>query len=83
MHVKSTVSQEQRALLTARRLLVAADACAHLLALRPPAINEDVALARRSLARLARERFETAVFGHGRAIMSGADLRFRKAFAAG
>ena len=65
-----------------RNLLIAADTCVHVVSLRSPVIGENDALARHSLARLAREQFETAVFGHGRAIVSGADRQFRKAFAA-
>ena len=66
-----------------RGLLFAADTCIHLASLRLPFLNEDAALARRSVAGLAQERFETAVFGHGRAIVAGADRSFRKAFASG
>jgi hypothetical protein len=39
---------------------------------------ENLEEGRRSLARLARERFEVAVFGHGKPIIGGADARFRK-----
>ncbi len=65
-----------------QNLLVAADSCVNFLSLRAPVIGEDEPLARQSLARIARERFETAVFGHGRAMKSRADHRFRQAFAA-
>jgi glyoxylase-like metal-dependent hydrolase (beta-lactamase superfamily II) len=43
-------------------------------------IYEDVGEGMRSLQRLAGLEFETALFGHGRAITSGAAARFRERF---
>src|SRR5215212_1256855 len=45
--------------------------------------HEDLEEGRRSAKKLAELDFETACFGHGRAIRRGASARFRKAFGVG
>ena len=65
-------------------VLFAADAAANvagLLGLSPG--HEDLEEGRRSAKKLAELDFETACFGHGRAIRRGASARFRKAFGIG
>jgi glyoxylase-like metal-dependent hydrolase (beta-lactamase superfamily II) len=65
-------------------VLFAADAAtnvAGLLGLSPG--HEDLEEGRRSAKKLAELDFETACFGHGRAIRRGASARFRKAFGVG
>lgn len=64
-----------------RGLLFAADSCMNLLGLKQSLLNEDAALGRASLRRLAALSFEIACFGHGKPIMQHADVRFREAFA--
>ena len=59
-------------------VLFAADACVNRKGIVLAAAQEDVDEARRSLAKLAGLRFETACFGHGPPIMTGADQRFRE-----
>ncbi len=58
-------------------VLFAADSCANFLGLAMSPAYEDLAHGRQSLARLAREEFAVAVFGHGKPIKSGASRRFR------
>ena len=70
----------QVALLWQGRMLIAADACSHVLGLGDPIGFEDADEGRRSQRRLAGLAFETACFGHGRPIVSGAAARFRRAF---
>ena len=66
-----------------RRVLIAADSCMNLIGLRVPFVNEDAALARRSLQRIGTHNFEIACFGHGRPILSAAAARFRRTFGNG
>jgi len=60
-----------------RGVLFAGDAAANITALGPHPAAEDPALARESFDRLAHEQFETACFGHGRAVAVNAAQRFR------
>lgn len=62
-------------------VLLAADACANVFGLSLSPVYEDLAEGRRSLAKLAALSFETAVFGHGKPIKSGASKRFAAKFA--
>ena len=62
-------------------VLFAADACVNRRGLQLAVVNEDMGLAKRSLAALAALRFETACFGHGPPIMTGADQQFRSTWA--
>lgn len=64
-----------------RRLLIAADVCMNLRALRQPLVNENAALGRDSLRRIAALDFDTACFGHGKTTPQAAGERFRQAFA--
>jgi hypothetical protein len=41
-------------------------------------LNEDVAVARRGLSKLAALEFEVACFAHGRALRGGASATFRE-----
>jgi glyoxylase-like metal-dependent hydrolase (beta-lactamase superfamily II) len=63
-----------------RNVLFAADSCMNLFRLRQPLVNEDEALGRRSLQRIAKLDFGIACFGHGGPIMGDADQRFRERF---
>jgi glyoxylase-like metal-dependent hydrolase (beta-lactamase superfamily II) len=47
-------------------LLIAADVCSNVMGLGYSVLNEDRALARKSILRLAEYPFERAVFGHGK-----------------
>lgn len=62
------------------RVLFAADACSNLPVLGYSIIHEDFAEARATLRRLATLDFDTAAFGHGKAIVGGAAARFRERF---
>lgn len=64
-----------------RGILFTADAAAHITSVGPHPAADDPALARRSFQRLAGETFDTACFGHGRRIDSGAAAAFRAAAA--
>jgi glyoxylase-like metal-dependent hydrolase (beta-lactamase superfamily II) len=64
-----------------RDVLFAADSCMNLLRLRQPLVNEDAALGRRSLQRVAKLDFGIACFGHGNPILQHADRQFREKFA--
>lgn len=58
-------------------VLIAGDACAHLSGLGLSTLYEDLGAGRASLAVLAGLDFESACFGHGSAIRTGASERFR------
>lgn len=60
------------------RLLIAGDVGMNILGLGDPVGFEDIEEGRRSQRKIAVLRFEAAVFGHGRAIRSGASERFRR-----
>jgi glyoxylase-like metal-dependent hydrolase (beta-lactamase superfamily II) len=62
-------------------VLFAADTCAHVFGLAMSPAYENLDEGRRTLARLARENFAVAVFGHGKPITGGASDRFRKKWA--
>ena len=62
-------------------VLFAADTCANLLGLAMSPAYEDLAEGRRSLARLASEKFEVAVFGHGKPLRTQASSRFNRKWA--
>lgn len=62
-----------------RGILFTADAAAHITSVGPHPAADDPALARRSFERLAGEVFDTACFGHGRRLNSGAAAAFRAA----
>ena len=61
-----------------RNVLFAADTCAHLVGLGSPLGYEDLEEGRRSQKKLASFDFDIACFGHGKAILHGADKRFRR-----
>ncbi|MDX1415361.1 MAG: MBL fold metallo-hydrolase [Candidatus Promineifilaceae bacterium] len=58
-------------------ILFAADAASHMMGLGYPPIFEDLELGLKSLKRLAKLDFQTACFGHGKAITKDASARFR------
>lgn len=60
------------------RLLIAGDVGTNILGLDDPVGFEDIEEGRRSQRKLAALRFDAAVFGHGRAIRSGASERVRR-----
>jgi len=59
-------------------VLFAADACSNLMGLGWSVAYEDLEEGRRSLQKLAKLDFQTACFGHGKAILRGADVLFRR-----
>lgn len=59
-------------------VIFAADAAANVLGLGYAPVYENLDEGRRSLARLAGLEFEVACFGHGSAIVGGAEQRFRQ-----
>jgi glyoxylase-like metal-dependent hydrolase (beta-lactamase superfamily II) len=63
-------------------VLFAADACGNLPRLGYSILYEDLALAERTLARLARLEFQVACFGHGNPLLPGAAARFRQKWGA-
>ncbi len=62
-----------------RGILFAADAAANLTAVGPHPAADDPGLARESFRRLAGLDFDSACFGHGRAVKAGAAAAFRAA----
>lgn len=60
-----------------RGVLFAGDAAANITALGPHPAADDPVLARESFERFGHEEFETACFGHGRALSAAAAGRFR------
>ncbi|WP_018620827.1 MBL fold metallo-hydrolase [Spirosoma luteum] len=63
-------------------VLIAGDACAHLVGLDLSTVYEDRALGWQSLLILAGLDFEKAVFGHGRPIQKRASYQFKARFKA-
>jgi glyoxylase-like metal-dependent hydrolase (beta-lactamase superfamily II) len=59
-------------------VLFTADTCVNSSGPKLPVATEDVALARKSLAKLSRLNFEMICFMHGRPITSGGDKIFRR-----
>ena len=59
-------------------VLFAADACINRKGMQLTMATEDMEETRRSLAKLAEHDFETACFGHGKPIGTGADAAFRQ-----
>jgi glyoxylase-like metal-dependent hydrolase (beta-lactamase superfamily II) len=64
-------------------VLFAADACANMFGLDWSVAYEDLEEGRLTLKRLANLRFQTACFGHGRAIIRDAAGKFRKKWSEG
>ena len=62
------------------RMLIAGDVGMNVLGLADPVGFEDLEVGRRSQRKVAALRFDAAVFGHGRAIRSGAAPRLRRAW---
>jgi glyoxylase-like metal-dependent hydrolase (beta-lactamase superfamily II) len=62
-------------------VLIAGDAAVNFGAVMLPPVAEDYDVAERSIRRLAELEFESAVFGHGPPIASGASAAFREAWA--
>lgn len=62
-------------------VLIAGDAAVNFGAVMLPPVAEDYDVAERSIRRLAELEFESATFGHGLPIASGASAAFREAWA--
>jgi glyoxylase-like metal-dependent hydrolase (beta-lactamase superfamily II) len=62
-------------------VLIAGDAAVNFGAVMLPPVAEDFDVAERSIRRLAELEFESAAFGHGPPIASGASAAFRQAWA--
>lgn len=67
-------------LLRQEGLLVAGDICSHVVGLSYSTINEDRALARQSILRVAEYPFQRAVFGHGNALDKRANQQLKDKF---
>lgn len=63
-----------------RGLLITGDAAANIVGLNYALGYEDLAAGKASLSKLAGLEFEAAVFGHGKALLSGASERFASRF---
>ena len=69
-------------LLRQENVLVAGDICSHVMGLSYSTINEDIALARQSILRVADYSFGQAVFGHGDPLIGRAAQQLRDKFQA-
>lgn len=69
-------------LLRQEKLLIAADICSHVMGLAYSTINENRALARQTILRVAEYPFERAVFGHGGPLTAHANQQLRDKFSA-
>ena len=78
IHVPGHCAGQVALLSRDRGVLFAADACANLLGLGGPIGYEDLEEGRRSQRKLAGFDFQTACFGHGKAILANAANRFRQ-----
>ena len=67
-------------LLRQEGLLLAADICSHVAGLSYSTINEDIALARQSILRVAEYPFERAAFGHGNLLDERANQQLKATF---
>ena len=63
-----------------RGLLITGDAAANMMGLNYMLGYDDVQTGKTSLAKLADKKFEAAVFGHGKPILSGASGKFASKF---
>jgi glyoxylase-like metal-dependent hydrolase (beta-lactamase superfamily II) len=81
-HVPGQCAGQVALLWPRRRLLFAADACANMPNFGYAIGYESLEDAKQSLRKLAALDFDTAVFGHGNPIKSGASQKFRQAFGA-
>lgn len=61
-------------------VLIAGDLCSNVMGLGYSVLNEDRALARKSLLRIAEYPFERAVFGHGKALDKRANALLKERF---
>lgn len=61
-------------------ILIAGDICSHVVGLTYSTINEDRALARKSILRVADYTFDQAVFGHGKPLTGQANRQLRERF---
>jgi glyoxylase-like metal-dependent hydrolase (beta-lactamase superfamily II) len=64
-------------------VLLGSDAAASVAGLRPSAAYEDWAVGEQTLRRLSALDFQVACFGHGKAIIGGAAVRFRRRWPGG
>lgn len=82
IHVPGHCAGQLALLWPRRRMLFAADACSNMMGLGYSLGYEDFALGQRALSKLLALDFDSAVFGHGNPIMTGAAQQFRQTFAA-
>lgn len=61
-------------------VLIAGDICSNVMGLGYSILNEDLALARQSVLRVAEYPFDRAVFGHGKPLDKRANQSLKKAF---
>lgn len=80
VHVPGHCAGQIALLWPERGLLFAADAAVNVVRLTPCLAYENYHEGMRSLQRLAALKFESACFGHGEAILAGADSQFRERF---
>jgi glyoxylase-like metal-dependent hydrolase (beta-lactamase superfamily II) len=81
IHIPGQCAGQVALLWPRRRLLFAADACANMPTFGYALCYEDLEDGRRSLRKLAALDFDTAVFGHGGPIKTGAAQKFRRTWA--
>jgi len=67
-------------LLRQEGILIAGDICSNIMGLSYSVLNEDRALARRSILRVAAYSFERAVFGHGQLLEKRANQLLKERF---
>nr|ARK09790.1 MBL fold metallo-hydrolase [Fibrella sp. ES10-3-2-2] len=67
-------------LLQQESVLIAGDLCANVAGIDFSTVYEDRALATRSILAVAEQRFDKAVFGHGRLLTAGANEKLKAAF---
>lgn len=67
-------------LLRQEGILIAGDICSNIMGLSYSVLNEDRALARRSILRVAAYPFERAVFGHGKLLNKRANQLLKERF---
>jgi glyoxylase-like metal-dependent hydrolase (beta-lactamase superfamily II) len=72
-HISLLVRQEE--------ILIAGDICANMLGLDYSTVYEDRRQAVKSILKVADYDFETAVFGHGRPLIAGANRKLEQKFA--
>lgn len=70
-------------LLRREGILMAGDICSNIMGLSYSVLNEDGAMARKSIVRVAAYPFERAVFGHGKPLDNRANQLLQQRFSGG